>query len=82
MGNVSDLETARRRRIVSRFCTQCHTPWALRARRLNDGLVITCRACGHVRATIPVLCRDPSMAAAGVPAPLSNATGRPEPRST
>ena len=81
MGNVSDLETARRRRIVSRFCTQCHTPWALRARRLNDALVITCRACGHVRATIPVLCRDPSMAAAES-SRSSDATGRPEPRRT
>lgn len=62
MGNFSDLETARRRRIVSRFCTQCHTPWALRARRLNDALFITCSACGHVRPTIPVLRRDPSVA--------------------
>ena len=54
MGNVSDLDIARRRRVVSRFCTECHTPWALRAVPVSEGLIIQCRACGHVRATVRV----------------------------
>ena len=50
MGNVSDLDIARRRRVVSRFCTECHTPWALRAvfelggRGQTDRPVVNCQS--------------------------------------
>lgn len=53
MGTVTDIGAARRRRAVSRFCTECRTPWALSAVRRRDELVILCRVCGHVRASIP-----------------------------
>lgn len=39
---------------MTRFCTVCRTPWALRAVIDGELLVIMCRACGHVRASVPL----------------------------
>jgi RNase P subunit RPR2 len=53
VGTVTGIETARRRRVVSRFCTECKTPWSLTGVRRHNGYVVICKHCGHVRATIP-----------------------------
>jgi RNase P subunit RPR2 len=53
VGTVTNIEFARRRRVVSRFCTECRTPWSLTAVRRDEGFVVICRQCGHLRAAIP-----------------------------
>jgi hypothetical protein len=50
---ISSLEAARRKRAVSRFCTVCRTPWSLTGIRSDNGYIVVCKHCGHVRATIP-----------------------------
>jgi hypothetical protein len=53
MGTVISIEVARRRRVVSRFCTRCRKPWGLIAIRRDHALVVLCKFCGHVRGPIP-----------------------------
>jgi Zn ribbon nucleic-acid-binding protein len=54
LATITSIEQARRRRVVSRFCTECRTAWSLIGVRRHDGAyVVVCKHCGHVRATIP-----------------------------
>jgi hypothetical protein len=49
----TSIGSTRRKRAVSRFCTECRTPWSLVGVRQETGYVVICKHCGHVRATIP-----------------------------
>jgi Zn ribbon nucleic-acid-binding protein len=73
VGTVISIESARRRRDVSRFCTECKKAWSLAAVRRGNSFVVACKNCGHVRATIPVQQR--------VNAPLDPPGERRRPRS-